>query len=256
MFFQIKSYLFFLIQSVTQKKPNAPLLDKIISNCFYKKANESNFKKFCLYKKTLTNNTSTINVIDFGAGSRVFKSNQRKVCDIAKHAGIKEKQATLLINIVEHFKPKNILEIGTSLGLATFALAINNSAKITSLEGCPQTAKIAKENLQKFNINAKIIVGNFNETLSNTLKNDIFNLIYFDGNHQKEATLNYFKECLKASNENSIFIFDDIHWSKSMEEAWNEIKNHPKVITTIDTFQWGIVLFNKEHKKHHYTIRI
>jgi len=55
------------------------------------------------------------------------------------------------------------------------------------------------------------------------------------------------------SNE-SIWIFDDIHWSKDMEEAWEMIKNHSKVTVTIDTFQWGIVFFRKEQVKEHFII--
>ena len=61
---------------------------------------------------------------------------------------------------------------------------------------------------------------------------------------------------MKAGNEDSIFIFDDIHWSKEMDQAWNEIKNSPDVTLTIDLFFIGIVFFNKDFKvKQHFTIR-
>ena len=45
----------------------------------------------------------------------------------------------------------------------------------------------------------------------------------------KQPTLNYFNQLLKISTQSTIFIFDDIHWSVEMEEAWNEIKQHPSV---------------------------
>ena len=39
-------------------------------------------------------------------------------------------------------------------------------------------------------------------------------------------------------------------------EAWEEIKKHPKVTITIDTFFWGFVFFRTETKhKEHFTIR-
>ena len=41
-----------------------------------------------------------------------------------------------------------------------------------------------------------------------------------------------------------------------MEEAWEIIKNHPKVTVTIDTFQWGIVFFRSEQVKENFIIRI
>jgi len=80
--------------------------------------------------------------------------------------------------------------------------------------------------------------------------------MYFDGNHQKEATLNYFNICLKTVHNNSIFIFDDINWSPEMQQAWLVIKNHPKVTISINTLIWGIIFFRKEQEKEHSTIRV
>ena len=151
------------------------------------------------------------------------------------------------------------MEIGTSLGLATSALASGNpKAKITTLEGCTETAKIAQNQLQKFNINnVESVVAEFNNYLQVcNLKSEICNLIYFDGNHSKKATLDYFEILLPTITNETIWIFDDIHWSAEMEEAWEIIKTHSKVIVTIDTFQWGLVFFRKEQEKEHFVIRI
>jgi hypothetical protein len=41
-----------------------------------------------------------------------------------------------------------------------------------------------------------------------------------------------------------------------MEDAWEEIKAHPKVTVTIDTFQWGIVFFRKEQRKEDFFVRV
>ena len=81
------------------------------------------------------------------------------------------------------------------------------------------------------------------------------NLIYFDGNHSKKATLEYFELFLSTATNDSVWIFDDIHWSSDMEEAWEVIKNHPLVTVTIDTFQWGIVFFRKEQKKEQIKLK-
>jgi hypothetical protein len=49
-----------------------------------------------------------------------------------------------------------------------------------------------------------------------------------------------------------MFIVDDIYWSEDMELAWKMIKEHPKVTSTIDIFQMGIVFFNSHlHKKNY-----
>ncbi|MFZ2285111.1 MAG: class I SAM-dependent methyltransferase, partial [Lutibacter sp.] len=120
-----------------------------------------------------------------------------------------------------------------------------------------KTAEVAKELIKANHLNnIQLVVGNFDETLPSVLKNKQFDLIYFDGNHQKAATLQYFKLSLETVHNNSIFIFDDINWSKEMHQAWEEIKNHPKVTITINTFFWGMVFFRKEQKKQHFTIRV
>ena len=36
-------------------------------------------------------------------------------------------------------------------------------------------------------------------------------LTFIDGNHQDQHTIFYFNECLKYANNDTIFIFDDIH---------------------------------------------
>jgi hypothetical protein len=41
-----------------------------------------------------------------------------------------------------------------------------------------------------------------------------------------------------------------------MTEAWETIKQHPKVTVTINTFFWGFVFFRKEQVKEHFTIRV
>jgi len=87
-------------------------------------------------------------------------------------------------------------------------------------------------------------------------KKEKFDLVYFDGNHQKEATLKYFKTLLSSAHNDSVFIFDDIHWSKEMQEAWREIIAHPEVQVSIDTFQWGLIFFRKEQVKQDFTIRL
>ncbi|MDD3004551.1 class I SAM-dependent methyltransferase, partial [Flavobacterium sp.] len=127
---------------------------------------------------------------------------------------------------------------------------------LTTLEGCPNTLKQCQSLLQKFKIqNVTCVNAEFSEQLSKYQSNS-FDLIYFDGNHSKAATLNYFETLLPTTHNDSVWIFDDIHWSIQMEEAWEIIKNHPQVTVSIDTFQWGIVFFRTEQVKEDFIIRV
>jgi predicted O-methyltransferase YrrM len=246
----------------------------LLTKCVYDKTKYPEYDILKSYRNSLLRNDKTIEVTDFGAGSKVFKSNTRKISDIAKNAGVSRKRAELLFRLTRYFKPENILEIGTSLGLATSALSLGNpSAQITTLEGCPETSAVAESRFKKFNLgNIDAIVTEFEAypsypttnnqrpTTNNQLPktNDqqpTIDLIYFDGNQQKNATLQYFNALLPSVTNDSIWIFDDIHWSAEMEEAWNTIKQNPKVTVTIDTFQWGLVFFRREQQKEHFVLR-
>lgn len=254
----IIEYLKFITKSSNQHGVHSPFVYNLVTKCFYKKTDDRSLKSFSQIRQQVIINKTFIKVTDFGAGSKVFKSKNREVAKIATVAGISNKKANLLIRLIQYFNPENILEIGTSLGLGTTALKIGNrDSKITTLEGCPETSKIAQELFKKNNLKKiNIIVGNFKETLPKVVKGQKFNFIYFDGNHNKKATLNYFNTCLQTITNNSVWIFDDIYWNKEMKSAWSEIKKHQKVIVTVDIFHWGIVFFRKEQEKEHFKIRL
>ena len=153
--------------------------------------------------------------------------------------------------ILNHYRKKVLAN--------TNSLAVGNpKGKTTTIEGCPETAKIAQNQFQDFHLsNITSVVTEFENYLDNLKKeNSSFNLVYFDGNHSKKATLSYFEKLLPTATNETVWIFDDIHWSADMEEAWESIKKHPKVTVTIDTFQWGLVFFRREQPKEHFVIRV
>ena len=178
------------------------------------------------YRNELLRNKEIIEVKDFGAGSRVFSSNQRPVHAIAKNAGITLFRAKLLSRIVNYLNIENALELGTSLGIASAAITANNSTKLTTIEGCKETSKIARQQFEKFDLkNADLRINKIENVLSDLTgehrptkikqkTSEKFDLIYFDGNHQKQATLEYFQKLLPLAHNDSVFIFDDIHSSQ------------------------------------------
>ena len=264
--FSIQSCLQFLWNSKNQHGVHSPFVFDLVTKCFYDTNTKAAYATLKKYRNELLQNKNVIEVTDFGAGSKVFQSNRREISKIAQTAGITQKRAELLFRIVHYFQPNSILEIGTSLGLATSALSIGNpKATVITLEGCSETARIAQENFQKFQLqNIHSEVTEFNQYLNNPKPKtqnleqttDTYHLIYFDGNHSKKATLQYFELLLPTITNDTLWIFDDIHWSTEMCQAWEIIKSHPKVTVTIDTFQWGLVFFRIEQEKEHFTIRV
>ncbi len=208
-----------------------------------------------LLRTKLRNDVREIEVADFGTA----KSAVRIITELEKKVAVKEKYGLLLFRLVKHFQPKNILELGTNIGISSTYLAFGSpSAKIFSFEGSECLIEEAKKNHASLNIsNTEFICGNFDETLSIFLqKKFLVDFVLFDGNHTKEATLKYFEQCLLHTNENSIFVFDDIYYSVEMTEAWKAIKSHPKITLSLDVYQFGICFFKKEKlAKENFVLR-
>ncbi|WP_248723513.1 O-methyltransferase [Seonamhaeicola sp. ML3] len=255
MWYLIIQYFKFLLKSTNQHGVHSPFIYDLITKCFYEKTDYPEYKDIQNYKSTLKNNDAIISVEDLGPGSRKTKTHQRKVSQIAKISGTNLSRSKLLFRLSKYFKPNQVLELGTSLGIATHAVHLGTpNCNILSIEGCPNISKFTCNRLKPLK-NITIENANFSEVLPNLSKHT-FDLIFFDGNHQKEATLNYFETLLPTAHNNSVFIFDDIYWSKGMTEAWETIKKHPKVSVTIDTFNWGFVFFRNEQAKEDFVIRL
>jgi predicted O-methyltransferase YrrM len=67
---------------------------------------------------------------------------------IAKTAGITQKRGELLFRVCNYFQADAVLEIGT-VGISNICNFFGKpEAQITTLEGCPETSKIAQEQLE------------------------------------------------------------------------------------------------------------
>ena len=257
MFYQVKSYLKFLVKSTNQHGIHSPFVYDLVTKCFYDNTFFSEFDILKAHRKKIVNSSEIIDVTDFGQGSRIFKSNRRKTAAIAENAGIAPKRQRLLFRLMRYLNVDSALELGTSLGLATVALSVANPlAKINTVEGCTNTSEVAQKYFNDFQLNnIQLHIKNFEVYLAENISEEQ-QLVYIDGNHNKEKTLRYFETLLKQSTNDSVFIFDDIYWSPQMTEAWQEIIKHPKVTVSIDTFYWGLVFFRSEQPKEHFNIRL
>lgn len=252
----LKQYLGFLRNSTNQHGVHSPFVYDFLTKCLYDRKKYSAYAKLKNYRKSILNDHKTVRITNFGAGSRVFKDNIRKVSDLGKNAGASLKRMRLLYRVTTYFQSKNILELSTSVGLATAAFGLAETGKVTSVEGCAEIGRIAGQKLESLKIpHLDLKNDRFSRFFEGNLVNP-FDLIYFDGNHSKKATLSYFETLLPTAHNDSVFIFDDIYWSAEMTEAWEAIKQHPKVSVTIDCFWLGFVFFRREQEKEHFKIRL
>jgi len=202
----------------------------------------------------LLNNNALIHKTDFGTG----ESKTIKISEIAATSLCSSRKGRLLCQTVNYLKLNNILELGTSLGISTaYIAALSKSRKCITLEGCENTAQIAREVFSELKLtNIELITGDIDQTLNEALtKLSNVDFVYMDANHTFEATMRYFNLIVPFLNKNAVVILDDIYWSKEMKLAWEQIKIHPGVRSSFDLYQLGIAFFNPDLHKKNYKLR-
>lgn len=237
---------------------HSPFVYKLTDEVIYDFSRKKVYEDIEAQRKKLLRDDRLITVTDLGAGSHLNKNRTKKVREIAKNALKTPYLAQLIYRLAVDQRPKNIIELGTCLGITTAYLAkARPEANVLTIEGCPETAAIAYQNFHELDLkNIELQVGNFNELLPVAIAAaDQLDFVYIDGNHTKEATINYFNWCLPKVTEDTLLIFDDIYWSEGMKSAWEEIKNHPQVTVTVDLFWIGLVYFRKGQVKEHFKIK-
>lgn len=210
-------------------------------------------------RQQLLHDQRVVSVQDFGAGSTASSSSQRSIASIAKNAAKPKKFGQLLYRMVRQYQPATVLELGTSLGITTSYLAMASPVtRVLTMEGSSAIAAVARQNFSDLHLQqVELIEGNFDKTLPEVLhRRPSPDFVFIDGNHRREPTERYFEALFPGIQNDTILIFDDIHWSPEMEAAWANIKDRAEVRCTIDLFFIGIILFRAEFReKQHFVIR-
>jgi predicted O-methyltransferase YrrM len=257
MLYSFTSYLKFLLGSGNAHGLHSPFVYGLYTKCIRDKKEYQEYGTLNDYRKALYRDSGTIPVTDLGAGSKVFKANrERKISAIARNAGAGQKEQQLLFRLSRYLKPTNILELGSSVGLGTVALALGNpSARVVTVEGCPNTAKTAQGYFDRFSIaNIRLVNSSFEGYLRS--REEPVDLVYLDGHHSYRATKTLFEQLLPHIHNDSLLIVDDIYWSSDMRRAWKEIAASDRVRVSIDLYRMGLIFFRKEQPRQHFTLRM
>jgi len=255
---RVLSYLKYYFKSSTAHGVHSPFVYDLLVNTIYNDSPFYIFGPIESLRLSFRNNSKIIEIQDYGAGSKYSTIKGRKVSEICRHSVKTKKYAQLIFRLAEKHKPNNIIELGTSLGITTLYLSYACSqSKIITVEGAENLAQFAKEQFNKFKRkNIEIKVGKFQDVIPSILNGEeSFDFVFFDGHHDEHATINYFEQFISKASVGSIFIFDDIHWSKGMEKAWETIKSHEKVSLSLDLFEMGLLYFMPRNQKEHFLIR-
>jgi len=205
-------------------------------------------------RSRLLRSTEVLQVEDYGTGH----SGPRSVASVLSTSVKDRREAQLLFRLVNFCNAQTIVELGTCLGLTTAYLALPHSqSTVYTFEGSSELAKKALQNWQALHLkNIHLVQGDISHTLPNTLsKIPDVDFAFLDANHTEEATLRYFEMLLPKVHEKTIFVLDDIRYSRGMFAAWKQITRHPSVTATMDLGTMGLVFFDKHYIQETYRIR-
>jgi predicted O-methyltransferase YrrM len=256
----LTAYFRYLSRARDEHSLHSPFLYALYTEVIRtKRGPKATFAPIRAVRKQLRRSQQRITITDLGAGSKVNPSRQRTFSDIARNSQKSARFGRLLFRLIQRFQATTIVDLGTSLGLTTAYMAEATSAyngRVMTFEGCAETAAVARQNFEQLGQqNVTIIVGNLDETLATGIAPlGPVDFVFFDANHRYDPTVRYFETCLRQIHNDTVFVFDDIHWSDEMEQAWAYIQKHPAVSVTIDLFWVGLVFFRREQPREDFIL--
>lgn len=210
-------------------------------------------------RRDLSQNTSTVRMEDFGAGSgdstrTATEMEQGRFVEMtlaqANRASLPRFWSRLLSKIVRKAKCEKCLEMGSCLGIsaAYVGAALEGSeGNLISLDGAKELSNLAQAHIQKLGLTrVSFRVGRFSDVLLPTLKEfGPIDYVFVDGHHDEKATIEYFSTLIPHLKNEAIVVFDDIDWSPGMKNAWSALKKNPHFEVSIDLGSMGVCIFHK-----------
>lgn len=144
------------------------------------------------------------------------------------------------------FRAQTILELGGSAGISGAYLASAPTCRsFTTIEGSPNLAKMAEQNISRVARNCKVVTGLFADVLKETLAgiHEKIDLVYIDGPKEYEPIVEYLDKILTKLNSHGLVIFDDIHWSPEMWRMWQTVCRWPGFAYAINAGRFGLGLW-------------
>jgi predicted O-methyltransferase YrrM len=251
---QFKAYTSHWLNVVDEHSIHSPFFFDFYVNVVKAETNHDALKRIEQLRNKLLENDLEVNVTDYGVGSKHFTSEKRSLSKIAATSLSTPAHCELYYRILKFVEAENVVELGTSLGVTTLYLAAQKDVSVTTFEGSKALASIALTNFESFNAkNIDLVEGNIDETLPDFLQNPAkINFALVDANHRYEPLIRYFVGLVWRMSDKGIMVIDDIHHTPAMEKAWEELKRHELVYSSVDLFRCGLLFFDPTLQKQHF----
>ena len=174
-----------------------------------------------------------------------------RLLDKRKHINYKlRKQSRLLYRMVSYFEPDSVVSFGKLSALNTAALALGHLQSKVYLEE-------SADFLETLNLMGVVNVNLIQpeEFDSEHFKRLNTGFVFFSRDSFEEDTWDYLTDCLNHKTSESVFIFEGIHHTRDLEDAWEEIKENEDVSVTFDLYCVGVVFFREGIEKQDFVLK-
>lgn len=255
---RIGSYFMHTIRAKQASKAivEGAFINEVLQKCFVNSSRIGSYRLEWDFITSILAQTKDEPMREIGAKATVYSAlHARHLHKIIRTSASSSVDARALCDLVCFFKPSTIIELGTSAGLTTRALAqAAPSTPIISIEGNAQMHQIAKQHLHVF-AHVSLHCAYFDAILPQLeWQTDKPSFVFIDGNHTYNASLRYFSFFRLKATKGSVVVHD-IRWSTEMMRAWKEIVASLDAGLIIETYNMGIVVINPDVPKQHLRIR-
>ena len=153
-----------------------------------------------------------------------------------------------LFRITNHHNPSSCIAVGSTAAACAMALAEPSASTLHI--GSKATDTVA-DIFSACNCTQQ--QGNAPQLLEATLGNTPLGMLYIGQcPHRKETVAT----AMRHANANSIIVIEGIHRDSDTLKWWEQLVADKQTIITYDMYSFGILLFNKERIKQHYTLKL
>ena len=154
-----------------------------------------------------------------------------------------------LFRITNHHSPANCISVGSATAACTMLLARPSVAHYAIAPAKMTDSR--RDLLDEMGCN----IAHSTEQLPAIIdKVGEIGMLYVDASATDDAYA-LLRAALPHTNKNSIVVVDGINRSKSIQEWWQQLVGDSATVITYDMYSYGLLLFDKERIKQHYTLK-
>ena len=161
--------------------------------------------------------------------------------------GSRQKHFRELFRVTNHYQPANCISVGSAAGACTMLLARPSVAHYAVVP-----TGMTPDIQTLLNDSRCHIVDSTEQLPAIIDKIGEIGMLFVDATEDAHA---FIRAALPHTNKNSIIIVDGINRSKAIQAWWQQLVGDSATVITYDMYSYGVLLFDKERIKQHYTLK-